>query len=75
MGNEEEILNFLLGFGLFIGIMFAIIVVVYLVKLLYEISSLKSQKRAYDLMSKEEAYNVKLADLELKEKQSIKRKI
>jgi hypothetical protein len=65
----DNIFNFIIGVGLFIGFMLATIAIVYLIKLFHEISALKSQKKAYDLMAKEEAYNVKLADLELKEKQ------
>ena len=66
----DDLFNITLTFGIFIGIMLVLISTTYFIKLLYEISSLKSQKRAYDLMSKDEAYNVKLGELELKEKQA-----
>lgn len=71
---EDQLFNLFLGFGIFMGIMLSVISVTYLAKLFQELGTLKSQKKAYDLLAKEEAYNIKLADLELKEKQTEMRK-
>jgi len=70
---EEQLLSIITGFAIFIGITSAIIAILILVKLVCEISALRSQKDAFDLAARESQLNIELLKTEAREKQATSR--
>jgi len=61
----SQLFKIAIYFGVFIGIMISLILIVTFIKILTEISKLKSEKKAYELIQDEEEEAIKLKKIEI----------